>query len=421
MESGNQIKQWIRVSTLFGLMLLGANLTGCQAALQAEVSGEQAEVTEVVRSIPPEFEVYQSPPSNRLETSQAKALGKNHGKVLAVRYSPQGDHIAVFTEPDKMVRIWNSQGKQVGQFKAGDLAGYESGYALQFSPQGDRLVTFIAPKPTEKSKKFEVKLWNLQGKQVGTFPQTWWNINYNPASKYYAATGEKPGEIRVWDFQGKEIITFQAPVDPRNLVIVNQLRISPSGNYILLTSNVAGSSLWDLKGKQLARFPDLKFQAIYFSGDEQRLIAIDDSKNLTQWSLQGQKVAETRVNTFLTRTSGYDVLLKRSTFAPKTEQFVAITSDALFIWNSQGKHIASFKGAYDWFQYPSGIERETVLKNKAGDRMVTLGMDDKVRLWSLEGDYLAKGEGYKVALSPDGKRIVVVSKADNIPRLWKVD
>ncbi|MCY7394038.1 MAG: WD40 repeat domain-containing protein, partial [Leptolyngbyaceae cyanobacterium CAN_BIN12] len=56
-----------------------------------------------------------------------------------------------------------------------------------------------------------------------------------------------------------------------------------------------------------------------------------------------------------------------------------------------------------------------------GDRIATLGNDGKVRSWDNYGNQLGEYEGYAMALSPDGKQIVVVSQADNIPRIWRVD
>ena len=53
-------------------------------------------------------------------------------------------------------------------------------------------------------------------------------------------------------------------------------------------------------------------------------------------------------------------------------------------------------------------------------RIATLGQDNKVRVWDNKGNQLAEYEGYKMALSADGKQIVVVSQADNIPRVWQV-
>jgi WD40 repeat protein len=53
-------------------------------------------------------------------------------------------------------------------------------------------------------------------------------------------------------------------------------------------------------------------------------------------------------------------------------------------------------------------------------RIATLGQDNKVRVWDNKGNQLAEYEGYKMALSADGQQIVVVSQADNIPRVWQV-
>lgn len=422
MPSRNQTKQWVEVGALVGTVLLvSAITTSCQGQSQVETTESREKWTKEALPVSQEFNVSQTQPLKRLEKTQAKALGRNFGNVLAIRYSPKGDYLAIYTEPDKTVRIWNIQGQKIGELKAGDLGGFETGYALQFSPQGDRLLTFVPPKPTHKDK-FEVKIWNLQGKPVATLPQAWWNPAWNPSSKYYAATSDKPGLIRVWDFNGQAIATLKALAAPKKPIPINQVRISPSGNYVLTTSNTAGSTLWNLSGKQLAQLPDLKFQAIYFSQDEQRLIALDEATTVTQWNLQGQKVASIEIEPFKTKTAVSSLPLKRSTFSPQTEQFVMTVPDFMFVWDLQGNQTASFVGSSGWFKFPMGtVEDRAILESAMGNRVVTQGNDGKSRLWDLKGAFLAEGESYRAALSPDGKRIVLVSKSDNIARIWQID
>jgi WD40 repeat protein len=60
-----------------------------------------------------------------------------------------------------------------------------------------------------------------------------------------------------------------------------------------------------------------------------------------------------------------------------------------------------------------------------GQRLLTVGVDNTVRLWNLSGQQLAQWTGYQgevhyVSLRRDGRSLAIVGK-DNTIQIWRVD
>ncbi|MBD2077020.1 AAA-like domain-containing protein [Phormidium sp. FACHB-592] len=347
-----------------------------------------------------------------------KTLGANRGKIQVLRVSSKGDRIMAYVESEGTIRVWNNQGKELATIKVGELPRFESGYAMQFNADGDRILTFKVPK-NPKQEKHGVRVWNLQGQQVAFLEGSWWNGDLTPPRQYYASVVDQMSGVRVWDLQGNVVTTIKGKTDPSRQLLINRVRLSPSGNYVLMTSNVGGSTLWTLKGQQLAEIEELKFQKIFFSNDEQRLIALQQYDSIArQWNLQGKPLKPIKV-TFESEEDGYyEVPLKPSTvFNAKADLFVT-ANDRVFLWNLQRGQIVELDARTKIS--PFNDPDQQVQMSDRGNRIATLGQDNKVRVWDNKGNQLAEHEGYKMALSADGKQIVVVSQADNIPRVWQV-
>ncbi len=110
-------------------------------------------------------------------------------------------------------------------------------------------------------------------------------------------------------------------------------------------------------------------------------------------------------------------------FSPKSGHFVTIIGDDIaYLWDLKGKQLAALQGSQGWFEWTKFESNpDAVQISSDGARIATLGQDNKVRVWDAKGNQIAEHEGYAMALSPDGKQIVVVSSKDNIPRMWRVD
>jgi WD40 repeat protein len=362
-----------------------------------------------------------------LQNPHRATLGVNRGEIQVLQASPKGDRSMTYVESEGMIRVWNNQGKALASIKVGELPRFETGYAMQFTADGDRILTFNMPKnPVNPGQeKYGVRVWNLQGQQVAFLEGSWWNQDLTPPKQYYASWLGKQKAVRVWDLQGKVITTLKINNVSFREPYVDRVRLSPSGNYVLITS-ASGITLWSLQGQQLAKIEDLKSEKIFFSSDEQRLMALQSgtavqqlqgSTVVQQWNLQGKPLAP--IQTTLKSEEGrpYSKSSFSTIFNTKADLFAAV-SDRVFLWNLQHGQIAELDARTSVFSFND--QDQPVQMSDRGDRIATLGQDNKVRVWDNKGNQLAEYEGYKMALSADGQQIVVVSQADNIPRVWQV-
>ena len=102
-------------------------------------------------------------------------------------------------------------------------------------------------------------------------------------------------------------------------------------------------------------------------------------------------------------------------FSPQGDRIVTGGYDeTVRLWDLQGQELTKFEGH-------QGIVG-SVQFSPQGDRIVTSGDDGTARLWDLQGQELTKFEGHQgyvlsVQFSPQGDRIVTIG-FDNTTRLW---
>jgi WD40 repeat protein len=201
--------------------------------------------------------------------------------------------------------------------------------------------------------------------------------------------------VRLLNLQGKEIVAFKA-----HPTFVNDVYFTVDGDRLITISSGGPAQLWDLKGNQLATI-----------------------KKGAQFNSESPEY----------RTGSN--ALNKSVFSPKSGRFVTIIGDDIaYLWDLKGKQLGALQGRDGWFErnlesnpnaVPNAVQFSSNGDSVAGGdsvlRIATQGRDGTVRVWDSKGQQIAEYEGYAMALSPDGKEILVVSKNDNIPRMWRVD
>jgi WD40 repeat protein len=348
--------------------------------------------------------------------NQLATFPRQQGRVKTVQFSPDGKHIATLGE-DNAIRLWNRQGNQLATLKGHQ----EKIERVRFSPKGDRVLT--------NGKDSTVRVWNLEGKQLAVLKGGWsknWKGVISPDGKYTVTIVGGSRTIQIWDLQGNRVAVSPQIPEP-----INALQFSPKGDSIALAGGNGMVRLLNLQGKEIVAFKahPTFVNDVYFTVDGDRIITISPQGPAQLWDLKGNQLATIKKGVqFNSESPEYPTssnALNFSVFSPKSERFVTIIGDNIaYLWDLKGKQLGALQGREGWFEPDVELNPNAVQLSSNGEsvlRIATQGKDGTVRVWDSKGQQIAEYEGYAMALSPDGKEILVVSKNDNIPRMWRVD
>jgi WD40 repeat protein len=264
--------------------------------------------------------------STRLWDLQGKQLNANL-KISKISFSPNGQHLVIGLD-DGTARLWDLQGKQLSNFgnlKIGDIS---------FSPNGQHLITRLYDK--------KVRLWDLQGKQLSNFGnlkiskisnhQPFYDTFFEIASSIsfisdgpYLFAKLDDRTVRLWDLRGKPLADFG------NLKI-RSIRFSPNRQYLITRLYDEKVRLWDLQGKPLADFDNLKIRDIRFSPNKQHLVTELDDRTVRLWDLQGKPLFDFG-----------NLKIRDISFSSNGQHLVAKLDDGTArLWDLQGKPLSDF-------------------------------------------------------------------------------
>lgn len=215
-------------------------------------------------------------------------------QVNSADFSRDGKYILT-TSVDKTARIWDTSGKQLAILKHQEYVTSAS-----FSPDGKRVITTSDRLPTlgpdgkplvNNSDDKIAHIWDLSGNLLLKL-QHQDRVNsasFSPDGKYIL-TASDDKTARIWNMSGQLLVTLRG-----DTMAVKSAYWSPNGKYILTNSN--DSYIWDVSGKQIARFPvsdRWKIMDAGFSPDSQRVFVSTPEKTIV-WDLSGRLIREIKM------------------------------------------------------------------------------------------------------------------------------
>ncbi|MBW4605748.1 MAG: AAA-like domain-containing protein [Hassallia sp. WJT32-NPBG1] len=322
-------------------------------------------------------------------------------QVNSADFSRDGKHILT-TGVDKTARIWDTSGKQLAILKHQEYVTSAS-----FSHDGKRVITtsdrLSAASPDTKplvnnSDDKIAHIWDLSGNfLIQLKHQDKVNsASYSPDGKYIL-TASDDKTARIWDTSGQLLITLRG--DSR---AVKSAYWSPNGKYILTNSN--DSYIWDVSGKQIARFKvDDKWATMDagFSPDSQRIFVSTAHKTYVR-DLSGRLIREIK---------NEKVLNGDTEFSPDGKRFFT-TDDTIKVWDIRDEAVKVGDLSGDLLTEVTGNQRSPRW-SPDGKYLVTFGQDRIVRIWNLSDripvttvTIKSKDAITGASWSPDGKYIV---------------
>ncbi|BAZ24725.1 WD-repeat containing protein [Kalymmatonema gypsitolerans NIES-4073] len=313
-------------------------------------------------------------------------------QVNSADFSRDGKHILT-TGVDKTARIWDTSGKQLAILKHQEYVTSAS-----FSPDGKRVITTSDRLPATSSDTKPLvnnsddkiaHIWDLSGNLLIQLKhQDKVNsASYSPDGKYIL-TASNDKTARIWDTSGKLLVTLRG-----HSGAVKSAYWSPNGKYILTNSD--DCYVWDVSGKQIARFKvDDKWATVDagFSPDSERIFVSTPFKTYVK-DLSGRLIREIKLQ---------KVLNGDAEFSPDGKRFFT-TDNTIKVWGISGNLLSELVG-----------NQRSPHWSPDGKYIVTFGQDRIIRIWDLSNKIpvtiKSKDDITEASWSPDGKYIVTPTK-----------
>jgi len=236
------------------------------------------------------------------------------------------------------------------------------------------------------------------------------DLKISPSSQYIA-TSSGDGSAILWNLEGEQLAVLKHLTESSSLKSLRDVVFSPNEQYLATSGHDGTARLWNLEGEQLALLEGHNgtIWDVKFSPNGQYLATAGEDGTARLWNLEGEQLA---------LLEGHKGFVQDVTFSPDGQYLATNGHDGTArLWNFEGEQLALLEG------YNGPIWDAKFSPN--GKHIATAGDDGTARLWNLEGEQLALLEGHNgpiwdVAFSPNGQYIAT-SGDDGTARLWNLE
>ncbi|MBW4498709.1 MAG: CHAT domain-containing protein [Scytonema hyalinum WJT4-NPBG1] len=380
--------------------------------------------------------------------------GHKDGVFKAI-FSPNGQ-ILTAASFDNTITVWRYN-STTGLFEVHPflrLSDKDGVWAIALSPDSKILAT--------ASQNGKVKLWTLDGKLIKAIPahnQKIWSVSFSPDGQTFA-TASADKTLKLWNLEGKALKTLQGHSDE-----VLSVEFSPNGKTLASGSRDRTVRLWNLARQLLHIFeghtdevlnvrfsPDGNSIGSASADDTVKVWSIEQKKELYTFKGHGGKASEVSFSpvsaaslqefgkTLASASANRTVKLwhLEGILPTFTGNSVSISPDSktIAVGNQQGAATLRRRdGSFLQSFHAHDGEIIKILFNPTGKNIVTIGTDNQIKLWNLEGKLLKNWQGHQsvnnsaipfdpikdVSFSPDGKILATIGGIDKQVKLWNLE
>ncbi|MEG4939690.1 CHAT domain-containing protein [Microcoleus sp. F4-D5] len=334
--------------------------------------------------------------------------------ITSVVFSPDGQQILT-ASGDNIVRLWDTSGNLLKEFRAYEREGISTNTRAVFSPDGRQILT--------TSSTEAARLWDTSGNLLAEFRGTddrsdVINAVLSPDGRQILTVGtfrNKGGlwyKFRLWDTYGNLLAQFQGDKEVRGGLIFARAVFSPDSRQILTVSSDGIVRLWDIQGNLLKKLQrdEGTFYSAVLSPDGRQILTASDDNTARLWDTNGNLLAEFK---------GHEQWVSKELFSPDGSQILTFGDQdkTARVWDTKGNLLAQLRGHEISIGSAEGFSPD-------GRLILTSCRDDEtVCLWDTQGNLKAQLQGHdrnvRAVFSPDGRQILTFGW-DKIARLWDV-
>ncbi len=260
--------------------------------------------------------------------------------TLNTSFSPDGQLIIINSFSD--IKIWDLSGKLLKILKPQSAALLQN---ASFSPDGKHIFAIDSYSLAKNESTF---IWDLSGKQLAQLTGKF--LSFSPNGKQILVTN---GSIAsVYDLSGNLLVELAG--HQGNITSAN---FSHNGKYIVTASNDKTARVWYLSGKLMAELKghNQEVEEASFSPDGQRILTISNNfssngKNIYIWDLLGRQLAKFETS-------------DKASFSPDGTQIFITSSKGVEVWRVGGLDDLLARGC-DWLKDYLALHPEAQEKMK---------------------------------------------------------
>ena len=424
------------------------------------------------------FYRYNFRPDNSLATTDFATLGINEEYLTKIentlfepladsldniQLSPDGRYIAWVQEGK--LRLWDTEQKKITNFP-GVRDRIVNGF--QFIPNSNKILISEVKTTDNWGFTFDdalLKIWNVNSDRIVILPGGWanWQTRYpfsniiSPDGRYIAAyqfdkTDRFNGKekIAVWDSQGNkigviDISHFNTPSKNKDdKSRFNFYKFNNRGDKLAIVVDDRDKNsklksqhlfLWDIHGKSSQKSIKLKFSTseveehtnqiynVYFARSDRKLFVNYSIHRNTNVFFNGERqfkeeilTQEINLNflkpgTYLRNILFSTFKVSRGSFYKK--YFINFDSDSIKI---------SAINPFSRTEIVAPVhEFKEVRVSPDGNRIATLETNNKIKIWTIQGEQIAKFEGSLMRFNSDWSQILVAVPEDKTLKVWQLN